>query len=43
MTSGWRASDVRWRLTLEKLARDVLIVVLPDGGWPTWRGLAAWT
>jgi hypothetical protein len=29
-TGGWRAPDVRWGLTLEDLARDVLTVVLPD-------------
>jgi hypothetical protein len=29
-TGGWRAPDVRWGLTLENLARDVLTVVLPD-------------
>jgi hypothetical protein len=29
-TGGWRAADVRWGLTLEGLARDVLTVVLPD-------------
>ena len=29
-TSGWRAPDVRWRLTLEKLTADVLVVVVPD-------------
>ena len=29
-TGGWRASDVRWKLTLEQLTADVLVVVLPD-------------
>ncbi len=29
-TSGWRAPDVRWGLTLEGLTSDVLTVVLPD-------------
>jgi hypothetical protein len=29
-TSGWRAADVRWGLTLEGLTSDVLTVVLPD-------------
>ncbi len=29
-TGGWKAPDVRWRLTLEQLASDVLTVVLPD-------------
>jgi hypothetical protein len=29
-TGGWRAPDVRWRLTLEQLTDDVLVVVLPD-------------
>jgi hypothetical protein len=29
-TGGWTAPDVRWGLTLEQLARDVLTVVLPD-------------
>jgi hypothetical protein len=27
-TGGWRAPDIRWGLTLEDLARDVLTVVL---------------
>lgn len=29
-TGGWKAPDVRWGLTLEQLASDVLTVVLPD-------------
>ena len=52
-TSGWRAPDVRWGLTLEGLTSDVLTVVLPDDettpnptpgrGLPTWRALAVST
>jgi hypothetical protein len=29
-TGGWKAPDVRWGLTPEQLASDVLTVVLPD-------------
>ena len=29
-TGGWQAPDVSWKLTLEQLTDDVLLVVLPD-------------